>query len=168
MTRSAQAALEAASRWIGRASAAVVVALAGVMVACLLLQVVFRYGVGRALTWSDEIALLSFLWIVFLAGSLGVREAFHVRLTLAVDRLPPAWRAGSERIVLLLVLGFGLLLLHSGAEYVAITAGSISPAIGYPVELLHLAAPVAGALIILHALARLFGGGRAGAAGLAV
>lgn len=147
--------LETTSRQAARATTAVVVALAAVMVTCLLLQVVFRYFVGQALSWSDEIALLTFAWITFLVGSLGVREAFHVRLTLGVAWLPPAAALQLERLLLLLIAAFGLVLVNWGGSYVEITAGSVSPALGYPIELLHVSAPAGGLLIVLHALARL-------------
>jgi len=155
VSRSLAAALEAASRLAARATIVLIVVLAVAMVGSLLLQVVFRFGIGRALSWSDEVALLSFLWVTLLTGSLGVREGFHVRLTLLVDLLPASWRKATERLVLLSTAGFGVLLLVTGWEYVAITAGSVSPATGYPIELLHLAAPVAGALIVLHAAVHL-------------
>lgn len=160
MRRRVRTGLEAASRLAASATSFIVVALAAIMVASLLLQVVFRFGFSRALSWSDEIALLSFIWITFLAGSLGVREAFHVRLTLALNLLPSNWQAAAGLVVSLLTIGFGLLLLIAGGEYVAMTADSISPAVGYPIELLHLAAPASGGLIMLHALARLVSGDR--------
>lgn len=147
--------LELASSLAARASQGLIVVLAVAMVASLLLQVVFRYLIGQALSWSDEVALLSFIWIIFLAGSLGVRDAFHVRLTLGIGWLPDRWQLWLERAVLLAIMSFGAILLDHGGRYVAMTAGSVSPAMGYPIELVHLAAPVGGTLIVLHALARL-------------
>ena len=54
-------------------------------------------------------------------------------------------------------LGFGVLLVIAGYDYVEGTLGVVSAAIGFPIELLHLAAPVCGMLIVVHAAARLLG-----------
>ena len=96
-----------------------------------------------------------FTWVALLAGSLGVREGFHVRLTLLLTLLPPPARAGAERLIVLAVAVFGLCLAYAGWLYLDATLGQVSAAVRYPIEALHLSAPVCGALILVHALARL-------------
>ncbi|WP_374446715.1 TRAP transporter small permease [Stella sp.] len=147
--------VEAASRLAGRATVVVVTVMTVVMTVALVLQVVFRYAFGQALSWSEELALLMFTWTVLLAGSLGVREGFHVALTLLPDRLGPAGRRWLERLILLLVTGFGTYLARSGWEFYDGTTGQLSAAVGYPIEFLHSAAMVSGGLVTLHGLARL-------------
>ncbi|WP_420394196.1 TRAP transporter small permease [Acuticoccus sp.] len=149
--------IERASALAARASAVLIVAMTAACMGSLVLQVVMRYFVGQATSWTEELALFLFTWIVLLAGSLGVREGFHVRLTLLVGALPAGLRRPLERLTSLLVLAFGLLLVVSGVDYVDRTLGQVSAAVRFPIELLHAAAPVAGALVALHALARLLG-----------
>jgi TRAP-type C4-dicarboxylate transport system permease small subunit len=132
--------------------------LAMVTVACLLLQVFFRYVIGNALVWSEEMALLTFAWVVLLLTSVGVREGFHVRLGLFLSLLPALPRAVMERVLLLGIGIFGVFLTVSGYRYVTETSGQISAAIGYPTELLHASAMVAGVLITIQAVARLLTG----------
>ena len=67
---------------------AVVVLLATVMLASLSLQVFCRFVLGQALSWTEELALGCFSWSMLLAIALGLRELFHVRMDLLVDRLP--------------------------------------------------------------------------------
>lgn len=126
-----------------------------VMLAVLVLQVAARYFFGVALSWSEELSLLLFTWVVLLVGSLGVREDFHVRLTLLPDMLPGASAQWLARLIHLGILGFGVMLAVGGHAYVVETIGQTSAAIAYPIEALHLAAPVCGGLVALHALARL-------------
>lgn len=132
-----------------------VVAAAGVMLVSLAAQVVMRYVFGAALTWSEELALLLFSWIVLLMSALGVREGFHVRMDLLAGHLPPRAAGALAHLIQLGVLAAGLFLLRHGWRYFVETRGSVSAAIAYPIELLHLAAPVGGALIVLFALERL-------------
>lgn len=129
--------------------------MATMCMASLIYQVFTRYFLGNAAAWTEELALFLFTWIVLLAGSLGVREGFHVRLTLFLDWLPQTLRAWIDRFISILVLGFGVALLMSGIDYLDRTMGQVSAAVRYPIEALTLAGPVAGALIVLHALPKL-------------
>jgi TRAP-type C4-dicarboxylate transport system permease small subunit len=147
--------LDTASHWAARVTRVVVVVMAAICMASLIFQVFTRYFLGSASSWTEELALLLFTWIVLLAGSLGVREGFHVRLTLVLDALPKPARIWVERLIILLVLVFGAMLLVSGLDYVTRTLGQVSAAVRYPIQTLTSAAPVAGALIVLHALPRL-------------
>ncbi|MBC7135943.1 TRAP transporter small permease [Oceanibaculum nanhaiense] len=147
--------LDGLSSLAGRASGYVSVAMTLIMLAVLVAQVAARYFFNIALSWSEELSLLLFTWVVLLIGSLGVREGFHVRLTLLPDLLKPAQQRWLERLILLGILGFGVMLALGGYTYVIETVGQTSAAIAYPIEVLHLAAPVCGALVALHALAKL-------------
>lgn len=147
---------DTASAWAARVTRVVVVVMATLCMASLIFQVFTRYFLGNASSWTEELALFLFTWIVLLAGSLGVREGFHVRLTLVLDVLPKAARIWAERFIILLVLIFGAVLLVAGIDYVTRTLGQVSAAVRYPIQALTAAGPVAGALIVLHTLPRLF------------
>ena len=147
--------LERASTGVAWVTSGVVATAAVVMILALLIQIFFRYVLGASLSWPGELAQLLFAWTMLLAASIGVREGFHVRLELLRGLLPDGLRAGLERLTLLLLAGFGVLLAVTGADYVEQTVGQRSAAMRYPIEVLHAAAPVTGALIALHAMARL-------------
>lgn len=132
------------------------VAAMAVMLACIALQVVMRYVFGNALSWSEELALLMFSWAALGGLALGVREGFHVRLTLLLDPLAAGARAWAERATDLLTAALGAYLAWSGWRYVDITRGGTSAAIAYPIEILHGIAPVAGVCVMVFALERLF------------
>ena len=149
--------IETVSAFAARVTRWIVVGAAAVMMASLILQIFFRYVVGSSLVWSEELALFLFTWVVLLAGSLGVREGFHVRLTLFCDLLPGRVRSGLDLVIHLISGIFGGLVLFSGYRYLDSTLGQVSAAVRYPIEYLHAAAPVCGALILLHTLAHVAG-----------
>lgn len=123
-----------------------------VMVCSLLLGVFYRYVLGDSLVWSDEIASLAFTWTVFLFASALVREGGHVRVGLLVEALPPLLSELIERGIMLLILGFGLLMLWTGWNFAVFTSDQVSAALRYPVWLKNAAVPVGGLLISIHAL----------------
>jgi len=100
--------------------------------------------------------MLLFAWLILLTGSLGVREGFHVRLTIVTNTLPDTIQKVLTFLVTMGVMVFGGVLLYSGQGLVVRTIGNISATIGYPIEILYYPAPVCGALIILHCLPNLF------------
>lgn len=123
-----------------------------VMIGSLLLGVFYRYVLGDALVWSDEVAALAFTWTVFLFASALVRSGGHVRVTLLVNALPPILGEFVERGIMVLIIGLGLVMFWNGWNFAEFTAGQVSPAIRYPVWMKNAAVPVGGALISIHAL----------------
>lgn len=143
------------SQFCARLTKLVVTLMAMVLVVSLLTSIFFRYVVGSALSWPEEIALMLFAWIVLLSGSLGVREGFHVRLSVLIAKLPRIMRLGLDRIITLLVAGFGIALLYSGQQLVERTAEHLTPTLRLPLDLVNYSAPVCGVFIIMHSLYRL-------------
>jgi TRAP-type C4-dicarboxylate transport system permease small subunit len=147
--------IDTASRWLAKASVAASVAMFSVTLFALSLQVVARYVFNAPPTWTEELSLALFTWIVLLMGSSGVRDGFHVCLDIWPASLPRSMQVALYRLVQLVTLAIGIVLLESGWSYVADTQGQVSAAINYPIEALHAAAPVCGGLIAIHALAAL-------------
>lgn len=147
--------LERISAILARVTGWAVVALAVVLVASLAASIFFRYVVGRALSWPEEISLMIFAWLTLLSGSLGVRDNFHVRLTIISDRLPEVMGLWLQRLVLLAIAGFGVVLVFSGYDLIERTAEHLTPTLRLPLDLVNWSAPVCGLLVALHALARL-------------
>lgn len=134
-----------------------VMASAWIMMLCIVIQVVMRYVFGRAPSWTEEGAMLMFSWAILGGLALGVHQGFHVRLDMLVGSLPPLLRTICERLIDAMTMVFGGYLFWSGQRFVEMTRGSVSAAIGYPIEILHILAPVSGGLIFLFAFARLTG-----------
>lgn len=148
-------ALFTTSRLAGRLVALLCVMIIYVILGLLVTQVVMRYFLGAPPSWTEELAIILFAWLVLLYGTEGVREGFHVM----IETIPGHWtrlRIASDRLVALFVIGFGLVTLTAGVNYVQRTAGQRSAALQIPIEALYLSVPVCGALLILHAAARLF------------
>jgi len=145
---------------IDRGLRALAVALTLVMLVILTLQIFARYVLGQALSWSEEVALLGFAWIIAISTALVIRHGLHARMSLLPDALPPKGRAFLERLIALLIACLGIALVRSGIDYMMETRGMLSAASEYPLELLHAVAPGFGILITLFALERaIFGTG---------
>lgn len=96
-------ALALAMRWA-------LVVLMFVMTAVVFGQVVLRYGFNSSIDWSDEVSRLAFVWTVFLAIPLAIREQLHIGMEILVLKLPQAYRAPLARFTDTLAAGLMALL----------------------------------------------------------
>ncbi len=144
------------SRVISKGTALVGAACALVMVFSLLDGVFFRYVFNAAPAWTDEVALLAFSWSTLLFASVLVQEQGHVRITMLLSALPKPVERFIDKVGIVLVLVFGLLLVWVGWQFVLFTDGQVSPTLRYPIWLQSIAVPICGVLIFIHSLALLF------------
>lgn len=147
--------LDRLSGWLSLATVVIASAMAVGMIASLSLEVFFRFVLRHSLFWSEEVALLLFTWIVLLLGSVGVREGFHVRVSLFIDLLPPTGRLVLERLILAGLVLFGLAMAYAGWDMVLRNWDQVAPATRYPLPIMYAAVPAMGALITFHAFVRL-------------
>lgn len=130
-------------------------AFATVMVASLLLGVVYRYVLQDSLSWTDEVALLSFTWVVFLTAVLAVRDDSHVRIDLIHKFLSRQINWLLNQLIWIAIALTGAYMAWTGFNLIEFTIGQTSPAIGYPIWFRNVSLPLCGVLIIVYALANL-------------
>ena len=112
-----------AAGWAERILGTLCEALASVLVAAeiaiLLAGVVSRYGFGRPLTWSDELAGMLFLWLAMLGAVIAFRRQEHMRMTAVVARLSPAARRALDVFATAAALLFLALLIGPALDFAA-------------------------------------------------
>ncbi|OHE22087.1 MAG: hypothetical protein A2Z43_08420 [Syntrophobacterales bacterium RBG_19FT_COMBO_59_10] len=60
-----------------------------VIVGMVTAEVVLRKGFGNSLIITEELARYMLVWLVFLAGALGIRDKSHIRINALVKHLNP-------------------------------------------------------------------------------
>lgn len=68
------------------------------MVGVVSAQVVMRYVFNGSFDWADEVSRIAFVWTIFLAIPLGIRDGTHVGIELLVKRFPHRLRYGLARL----------------------------------------------------------------------
>jgi TRAP-type C4-dicarboxylate transport system permease small subunit len=132
-----------------------VVVIVILMLASLSAQVVLRYVFGQSLSWSEELALLGFAWVVVITTAIGVRRLSHARMDLVFNILPQTMHRLAEVVITLMIMTLGAFMAYAGWNYLMETSGSTSAAVGFPIEFLYASAPVFGALVALFSIERL-------------
>lgn len=141
--------------WIENVLKVTAVTIVLLMLFALAAQVFLRYVFGKSLSWSEELALLGFAWVIVISTAIGVRRMTHARMDLVINVLSSAMHKWLERLIALLLLALGLFIAYAGWGYMMETRGSTSAAIGFPIEFLYAAAPAFGVLIALFSFERL-------------
>ena len=78
-------AVDRLARWL-------IIAASALMIDIVTAQVFLRYGFNASIDWSEEISRLLFVWSMFLAIPLGIRQGAHVGIELLVAHIPTPMR----------------------------------------------------------------------------
>lgn len=83
---------------IDRAARWAIIAAMAAMVVVISVQVVLRYAFNSSIDWSDEMSRMLFVWCMFLAIPLGIREGAHVGIELLTVHVPAGPRAQLAKV----------------------------------------------------------------------
>src|SRR4051794_32991569 len=93
LSRARKSWISKADKVLGGIVETVAAALVAVEMIVLFAGVVARYGFGKPLVWSDELASILFLWLAMLGAVIAFRLDEHMRMTAIVGMLSPRVRA---------------------------------------------------------------------------
>ncbi len=83
----------------------------------LMWQVVSRYIFGTSFAWAEEVMRFSFLYMVYIAASLGAQKAVHIRVTAQLDMMPPKMKIAMLAITDAIWLAFNVVVIVEGLKF---------------------------------------------------
>lgn len=101
------------------------------MASCTFLQFASRSFFGKSFAWPEELAIYCMAWAVYMGAAMCVRERGHLRIMIAVTKLP----GHLPTVVVIfgdtLWLSFNLFMVFHGYEYIQLLWDQlyISPAL---------------------------------------
>ena len=95
-----------------------------------------------------QASLLLMIWYVLLAAAAGVREGFHIRITVIEGAVSPGLRRYMQLFAHAVVGLFGVAMAVWGTELMAATWGHVIPTLGLPRAMAYIPFPIAGVLIL--------------------
>ncbi len=157
-TRPAMPLLKKFSDLLARLCRIVIAASTVVMIGFLFVQVLLRYLFSAGFPWAEELAITLCAWIVLLGAGLGVKEGFHVRLTVLLDVLPTRALPFLEGAIQLVCLGFGIGLAYSGYVLTRQSEGMYLATMHVPIGVLYTVTIVSGITIAFFAFENIVSG----------
>ena len=133
--------------------------LALVLIAAVILNfvnVIGRYGFGRAFIAADELQTYAMVYLAFLGAALASWRGLHLRMDVLAQRLPAVFQKVLFFIEILLVVVLGSLVTWVAARYTMqmYSLGATSQNAGIPMWLPHLAIPLGFGLLVLLTVIR--------------
>lgn len=124
-------------------------------VVLLFIGVVSRYGFGKPLIWSDELASMLFLWLAMLGSVIAFYRGKHMRMTSFSERATGGFKSFLDMLAIIIPLTFAAVFTNYAVHYAIEEAWITTPALGLPNSWRAAALPVGGALMTVFGLLQL-------------
>ncbi len=136
--------MSAIRRYLGNFEMVFAAFLLVLLTLLLFVQIINRYILGTSFVWLEEIARLSFVWLIYFSAAGAARDDRHIRIEIVDLFLPPAAVTVITLIADVIVFGFdltvvwlGILLVRSSIQY-----GETTPVTDIPMGLVYAVIPV--------------------------
>ena len=108
-----------------------------VLFLALVVQVVRRFAFGAPAAWTEELAAIAFVWVIFWGTAFTVPLSAHVAVDFVVPRFRPRVRRALYALGLALLAGCFLWALPGIADYVAFMGRESTPVLGLPFSVVY-------------------------------
>lgn len=117
------------------------------------LQVVSRYTGLIFIPWTEEVARLLFVWVVWVGAAAGLIRGSHIRFDFVVERMPMWIRRPAECVVHIGVGLFLIVVIRYGYEVAQSQATSTFLTFNLSVKYTYLSAVLGSALMLVGLVA---------------
>ena len=118
------------------------------IVLVVFVNVAMRYILNTGLTWSEEVAVNLFVWVIFLGAILAGLEGLHIKVDLLTKKLPKKMQKVFLVIASMCVLFAMGVLIVGGVDVVKVTDRNISAATGIPFSYISAALVVSAVCLV--------------------
>lgn len=118
----------------------------------VIVSVIFRYGFGQAVSWTEEVPRYLLIWVSFLGAAVCVLKREHVGFDVLFNALPKKIRRVLGVTLSLLIFGFGWMMFRYGIVFVQDFGGDLMETIPYTNIWYYPAMPISGFLIMLYSV----------------
>ena len=126
------------------------------MTAIISWQVFARYLLNSAPAWTEQAALLLMLWFVLFSAAAGVREGFHIRLSLIEQLSGPKTRKSLRLFSHLVVFFVGAMMAIEGSSLAIATWDHTIPTLGFSRSVAFWPFAGSGAMSVVFSAEHLF------------
>lgn len=118
-------------------------------------KIASRYLAADAVAWADEVSVICFIWIVFIANGFVMREQHQISFDIIHRNLSPVNQRRSEIVRLLLVGGLFTAALPNAVDYVLFLWRERTPVLEWRLDFVYFCFALYMVAISLRSAARL-------------
>ena len=126
------------SVWLRRAANAVGAGLFLALFGVFIIQITARFGFNKPLPWTDEAAVILYVWVILWAAATMVPQRAHVAFDLIWNSVGPDARRVMQISGNVLVGGLALVALPASWDYVRFMLREGTPVLGMPLFWVYL------------------------------
>ena len=120
------------ARWLKTAANLLGGALFLMLFAVFVIQITARFGFNKPLAWTDEAAVILYVWVILWSAALIVPEREHVAFDLVWNSVGRRMRQAMRIVGNLLIGGLALAALPGTWDYVRFMAREGTPVLNIP------------------------------------
>jgi TRAP-type C4-dicarboxylate transport system permease small subunit len=120
------------TRWLKTAANAIGGGLFLMLFIVFIIQITARFGLNQPLPWTDEAAVILYVWVILWAAAVVVPEHEHVVFDLFWNSVGQRTRQVMQIVGNLLIGGLALVGLPASWDYVHFMAREGTPVLGVP------------------------------------
>lgn len=126
------------TRWLKHAANAIGGGLFLALFVVFIVQITARFGFNKPLPWTDEAAVILYIWVILWAAAVVVPEREHVVFDLVWNSVGRRTRQLMRILGHLLIGGLALVALPANWDYVTFMAREGSPVLEIPLMWVYL------------------------------
>src|SRR5699024_1280293 len=126
--------------------------LLSVFIVVVLLKVIIRNYFHVPMMWADEVAVICFIWTVFLGAAVAVRHKMHYTVDLAPNRFK--LNLVLDLVAQVIVLSFIYVMVFHGYSFTMMGLSRFSTVLTIPLAYTFAAIPVSGLCMFLFIIER--------------
>ncbi len=151
MSEQVEAPRTRAARIVANLPETILVLLVVATLVDMLASTLWRYVVGKAIYWAEEVGVIGLVWMTMIGSAVAVKRHAHFAMPNFLGTLGPRAQLGIALFSKLLVFLVGCLLVVTGAEVTRSSVTMLTPALEVNMAVIDSASIVGGTLIILYA-----------------
>jgi len=138
---------------LGHAADIIGAALFAAMFLSLVLQVVFRFALGAPRAWTEELATLAYVWVIFWGCAFSVPLAAHVAVDTVVPHVAPRARRALYALGLAGLAACFVWALPGIADYLRFMMRERTPVLDLPFGIVYSVFLAAAVMVVLRCIA---------------
>ncbi|MGJ8454426.1 TRAP transporter small permease [Pseudothermotoga sp. U03pept] len=124
------------------------------MVAIVFYQVVARYFFNKPPKWTEEIALVTMIWIAMLSAGIGLKNDIHMRVEVFLSVFPMKIQKVAEIVIMVLIGYFGIQMTRYTLMMVQRLPNRLA-ATGISVAWMYVPIAICGVLVVMCAVLKI-------------
>jgi TRAP-type C4-dicarboxylate transport system permease small subunit len=125
------------------------------IISLVFIEVIFRYFLQLPVGWSEEAAILLFLWGSFLGAAVSTKRKIHFSFLMIADRFSSKNKNRLSFIMQMIVIGTSLILAIQGIRVLEMASYERYIVLGVSKFWAYLSIPVGAALMFIYATSQL-------------